>query len=144
MWTTFNSWQWDVNWTNPQVFAEYVDIMLDLANRGVDCLRLDAIAFIVKQIGTTCQNLTGVHVLTQALRDILRVVAPSVSLKAEAIVAPADLVAYLGQGRFAGRISDLACHNSLMVQIWSALVTQDARLMSVALDRFPSIPPNTA
>lgn len=144
VWTTFNSWQWDVNWTNPQVFAEYVDIMLDLANHGVDCLRLDAIAFIVKQIGTTCQNLPGVHVLTQALRDILRIVAPSVSLKAEAIVAPDDLVAYLGQGRFAGRISDLAYHNSLMVQIWSALATQDARLMSVALERFPPIPSTTA
>lgn len=143
VWTTFNSWQWDINWTNPQVFAEYTDIMLNLANRGVDCLRLDAIAFIVKQMGTTCQNLPGVHVLTQALRDILRIIAPSVSLKAEAIVAPDDLVAYLGQGRFAGRVSDLAYHNSLMVQIWSALATQDARLMAVALDRFPPIPPTT-
>lgn len=140
VWTTFNSWQWDVNWTNPSVFCEYVDIMLSLANRGVDCLRLDAIAFIVKQLGTSCQNLPGVHVITQALRSILRIVAPSVSLKAEAIVAPDDLVAYLGQGRFSGKISDLAYHNSLMVQIWSAIAAQDARLMSVALQRFPPIP----
>lgn len=140
VWTTFNSWQWDVNWTNPSVFCEYVEIMLSLANRGVDCLRLDAIAFIVKQLGTSCQNLSGVHVLTQAMRSILRIVAPSVSLKAEAIVAPDDLVAYLGQGRFSGKVSDLAYHNSLMVQIWSALAAQDARLMSIALQRFPPIP----
>jgi amylosucrase len=140
VWTTFNSWQWDVNWSNPQVFIEYASIMLALANRGVDCLRLDAIAFIVKQMGTTCQNLPGVHVLTAALRDVLRIVAPSVTLKAEAIVAPDDLVAYLGQGRFAGRVSELAYHNSLMVQIWSALATCDARIMSVALQRFAPIP----
>lgn len=140
VWTTFNSWQWDVNWTNPEVFCEFVEIIVNLANKGVDCLRLDAIAFIAKQMGTSCQNLPQVHVLTQALRAVLRIVAPSLSFKAEAIVGPDDLVQYLGQGRFAGKISDLAYNNALMVHIWSALATSDARLMAHALNRLPAIP----
>jgi amylosucrase len=140
VWTTFNSWQWDVNWTNPDVFCEFVDIIVNLANKGVDCLRLDAIAFIAKQMGTSCQNLPEVHVLTQALRSVLRIVAPSLSFKAEAIVGPDDLVQYLGLGRFAGKISDLAYNNALMVHIWSTLATSDARLMAHALNRLPEIP----
>ena len=140
VWTTFHSWQWDLNWTNPDVFCEFVDIIINLANKGVDCLRLDAIAFIAKQMGTSCQNLPAVHVITQALRTVLRIVAPSVSLKAEAIVGPDDLVQYLGQGRFAGKISDLAYNNALMVHIWSTLATSDARLMAHALSRLPAIP----
>jgi amylosucrase len=144
VWTTFNAWQWDVNWTNPDVLCEYLAIILDLANRGVECLRLDAIAFIWKRMGTDCQNQPEVHAITQVLRAAARVAAPSLVFKAEAIVAPDRLVAYLGRGTHAGRVSDLAYHNSLMVQIWSALATRDARLMAVALSRFPDIPTTTA
>ncbi|MEZ5115220.1 MAG: alpha-amylase family glycosyl hydrolase [Candidatus Nanopelagicales bacterium] len=140
VWTTFNSWQWDVNWANPDVFCEYADIVLYLANRGVDCLRLDAIAFTWKRMGTDCQNQPEVHDLTQALRAIAHMAAPSLVFKAEAIVGPDQLVAYLGTGAHAGRVSDLAYHNSLMVQIWSSLATRDARLMAQALKRFPVIP----
>jgi amylosucrase len=144
VWTTFNAWQWDVNWANPDVLCEYVQIILDLANRGVDCLRLDAIAFIWKRMGTDCQNQPEVHAITQVLRAAARIAAPSLVFKAEAIVAPDKLVAYLGRGEHAGRVSDLAYHNSLMVQIWSALATRDARLMAVALSRFPDIPTTTS
>lgn len=140
VWTSFNSWQWDLDWDNPDVFCEFAELILWLANRGVDCLRLDAIAFIAKDLGTSCQNLPRVHDITQALRAILRIAAPGVSLMAEAIVGPEDLVAYLGRGRHAGRVSDLAYHNSLMVQIWSALATGDGRLMATSLGRFPRIP----
>ncbi|HEX6888504.1 MAG TPA: alpha-amylase family protein [Candidatus Nanopelagicales bacterium] len=144
VWTTFNAWQWDVNWSNPDVLCEYVAIILDLANRGVDCLRLDAIAFVWKRLGTDCQNQPEVHAITQVLRAAARIAAPALAFKAEAIVAPSQLVAYLGRGQHAGRVSDLAYHNSLMVQIWSALAARDARLMAVALDRFPDIPTTTA
>ncbi len=143
VWTTFNSWQWDLNWTNPDVLCEFLAIILDLANRGVDCLRLDAIAFLWKRMGTDCQNQPEVHAITQVLRAAARIVAPSLVFKAEAIVAPGQLVAYLGRGSHAGRVSDLAYHNSLMVQIWSALAARDARLMAVALSRFPDIPTTT-
>lgn len=140
VWTTFNSWQWDLDWSNPDVLCEFVDIICFLANQGVDCLRLDAIAFIVKRMGTTCQNLPQVHDITQALRAALRIVAPSVTFKAEAIVGPDDLVPYLGQGQHAGKVSDLAYHNALMVHIWSALASHDGRLMAHALRRFPPVP----
>lgn len=140
VWTTFNSWQWDVNWSNPDVFCEFVDIITYLANRGADCLRLDAIAFIWKRVGTNCQGQPEVHAITQALRAAAHIAAPALILKAEAIVAPQELVPYLGQGKHAGKVSEIAYHNSLMVQIWSALASRDARLMARALGRFPIVP----
>jgi amylosucrase len=143
VWTTFNSYQWDVNWSNPDVLLEFLDIIGFLANKGVDCLRLDAIAFLWKRMGTSCQNQSEVHSITQILRSFARIVAPSVIFQAEAIVGPNDVGAYLGQGRFVGKVSDVAYHNSLMVQIWSAFAARDARLMAIALNRFEKLPPGT-
>ena len=144
VWTTFNEWQWDVNWSNPDVFVEFTDIVGFLANQGADCIRLDAIAFTWKRMGTNCQNQPEVHALTQALRAAARIMAPAVIFKAEAIVGPQDVVAYLGQGEHAGKVSDLAYHNSLMVQIWSALAARDGRLLATALSRFAPIPVTSA
>ena len=144
VWTTFNSWQWDLNWANPDVFCEFLDIMLFLANKGVDVLRLDAIAFLWKRLGTACQNQPEVHSITQGLRTAMRIAAPAVIFKAEAIVAPDDLIHYLGRGEHAGKVSDLAYHNSLMVHIWSAFAARDGRLMAQALTRFPPIPITTS
>lgn len=144
VWTTFNTWQWDLNWSNPDVFLEFVDIILHLANKGIDIFRLDAIAFIWKRLGTNCQNLPEVHSITKALRAAARIVCPAVIFKAEAIVAPNDLIAYLGQNGHYGLVSDTAYHNSLMVQIWSSLASRDTRLMAHALGSFPSKPSNSA
>ena len=140
VWTTFNSWQWDVNWANPDVFCEYADIIFFLANAGVEVVRLDAIAFTWKRLGTSCQNQPEVHALTQALRAIARIACPAVAFKAEAIVGPRDLVQYLGQGEHHGKVSDLAYHNSLMVQAWSMFATQDVRLTAHALAALPPVP----
>jgi amylosucrase len=144
VWTTFNSWQWDVDWSNPEVFVEYADIVLFLANAGVEVLRLDAIAFLWKRMGTTCQNEPEVHALTQALRAVVRIACPAVAFKAEAIVGPADLVHYLGHGRHHGKVSDLAYHNSLMVQIWSMLAAGEVSLAVQALRSLPPVPTTTA
>jgi amylosucrase len=144
VWTTFNAWQWDLDWSNPDVFCEFVEIVLFLANQGVDCLRLDAIAFLWKRVGTNCQNQPEVHAITQALRAAARIAAPAMVFKAEAIVGPDEVVEYLGTGRRAGRVSDLAYHNTLMVQAWSALATRDCRLLVHALARFPAKPTTTA
>lgn len=144
VWSTFNNWQWDLNWANPNVFLEFASIVLSLANKGVDCLRLDAIAFIWKSMGTDCQNQPEVHAITQALRGIARVVAPSMIFKAEAIVAPSMVTSYLGSGTRAGKVSDLAYHNSLMVQVWSALASRDARLAAISLSAMPPKPTTTA
>ena len=144
VWTTFNEWQWDLDWANPHVFVEFTDIVGFLANQGADCIRLDAIAFTWKRLGTNCQNQPEVHALTQALRAAARIMAPAVIFKAEAIVGPQDVVGYLGQGEHAGKVSDLAYHNSLMVQIWSALAARDGRLLAMALSRFAPIPVTSA
>ncbi|MDQ1720481.1 MAG: amylosucrase [Pseudonocardiales bacterium] len=144
VWTTFNSFQWDVNWANPDVFVEYADILFFLANAGVEVVRLDAIAFLWKRLGTNCQNQPEVHAITQALHALTRIVSPALLFKAEAIVGPADLVHYLGQGPHHGKVSDLAYHNSLMVQIWSMLAAGDATLAARALANLPPAPSTTA
>lgn len=139
VWTTFNEHQWDLNWTNPAVLAEIVDVMLFLANRGVEVVRLDAVAFMWKRLGTRCQNEPEVHEILQALRAASRIVAPSLIHKEEAIVAPKDLIPYLGAGTHTGREGNLAYHNSLMVQFWSALATRSTSLMTYVLrTHFPT------
>lgn len=140
VWTTFNSWQWDVNWSNPDVLIEYADIMLFLANQGVEVLRLDAIAFMWKRLGTNCQNQPEVHALTAVLRAIARVAAPALAFKAEAIVGPADLVQYLGTEAHTGELSDLAYHNTWMVQLWSMLAARDTTLAVQTLRGLPQTP----
>lgn len=140
VWTTFNSFQWDLNWRNPDVMDEFVSIVLDLANRGVEVLRLDAIAFTIKRKGTDCQGQPEVHAITEVLRAVTRIACPAIDLKAEAIVAPTELLQYLGQGRYTGKVSDLAYHNSLMVQIWSMLASRDVRLAARALGTLPAEP----
>jgi amylosucrase len=140
VWTTFNEWQWDLNWANPDVLVEYADIVLYLANLGVEVLRLDAIAFTWKRLGTSCQNQPEVHAVTQALRTVARITCPALAFKAEAIVGPRDLVQYLGQGEHAGRVSDIAYHNSLMVQVWSMLATGSTGLAKRALSALPPTP----
>jgi amylosucrase len=138
VWTTFNEHQWDLNWANPQVFLEITRIMLFLANQGVDVLRLDAVAFMWKRMGTRCQSEPEVHMLLQALRACCRIACPAVIHLEEAIVAPAEMLPYLGRGKHDGKEGNLAYHNSLMVQFWGALATRDARLMThVLASHFP-------
>ncbi len=140
VWTTFNQWQWDLNWANPDVLVEFAEIVLFLANHGVEVIRLDAIAFVWKRLGTNCQNQPEVHAVTQVLRSVARIAAPALAFKAEAIVGPRDLVQYLGLGEYAGRVSDLAYHNSLMVQVWSMLATESTVLARRALAALPPTP----
>ncbi len=143
VWTTFNQHQWDLNWANPDVLVEMVEIVLHLANRGVGAFRLDAVAFMWKRLGTDCQNQPEVHHLLRALRAASRIAAPSVIHKAEAIVSPSNLVAYLGTGEHTGKVANLAYHNNLMVQFWSSLASGDTRLLRHVLrTHFPATHPN--
>jgi amylosucrase len=144
VWTTFNPWQWDLDWSNPDVVAEVLGVVLRLADRGVDVLRLDAVPFLWKRLGTTCQNLPEVHLLLQALRGLLAIAAPATIVKGEAIVAPDDLVAYQGVGRRTATECDLLYHNQLMVQGWSSLAAQDGALATAALSRMAPTPPHAS
>jgi amylosucrase len=141
VWTTFNAYQWDLDWSNPEVFVAMADVVLGLGAAGVDVLRLDAVPFLWKRRGTDCQNQPEVHEILQALRAVMRIAAPGVAFKAEAIVSPRQLVAYLGTGRHEGKECDLAYHNVLMVLLWSALATRRVALMTHTLRAMPRVPP---
>ena len=143
VWTTFHDYQWDLDYTNPAVFTAMLRTMLDLANHGVDVLRLDAVPFLWKRMGTDCQNQPEAHLLVQAYRGLTRLAAPGVLFKAEAIVAPDMLVQYLGAHDRYRPECDLAYHNQLMVLLWSSLATRDARLAARALSRLRPAPATT-
>jgi amylosucrase len=140
VWTTFNTYQWDLNYANPDVLVEMLDIMLHLANAGVDVLRLDAVAFTWKRLGTNCQNQPEAHLIAQVYRALLAIAAPAVLLKAEAIVAPSDLLPYLGVHRMERPECHLAYHNQLMVMLWSSLASGDAALAGTAMQALPPTP----
>jgi len=144
VWTTFNEFQWDLNYANPAVFAEMLDILLYLANQGVEILRLDAVAFMWKRLGTDCENQPEAHYILQALRALSRIAAPTLLLKAEAIVPPPQLLPYLGQGEATNKECEVAYHNVFMVMLWSSLAERKVTLMTHALQQMPSIPSRTS
>ncbi len=140
VWTTFNEFQWDLNYANPAVFAEMLDIMLYLANQGVEVLRLDAVAFMWKRLGTDCENQPEAHYILQAFRSLSRIAAPALLLLAEAIVPPPQLVPYMGRGAAANKECEIAYHNLFMVMMWSSLAERKVALMTHALQQMPDIP----
>ncbi len=132
VWTTFHSYQWDLNYANPQVFNRMAGEMLYLANVGVEVLRLDAVAFIWKQMGTACENLPEAHLLIQAFNSVARIAAPALLFKSEAIVHPDDVVRYIHPQE-----CQLSYNPLLMALLWNSLATRDVRLLRQALmERF--------
>ena len=144
VWTTFHEYQWDLNYANPMVFRGMLGTMFALANRGIDVLRLDAVPFLWKRMGTDCQNQPEAHLLVQAFRALTGLAAPALALKAEAIVSPDMLVQYLGaHDRFQPEC-DLAYDNQLMVMLWSTMASRDVRLAEQALSRRRPAPQSTS
>ena len=118
--------------------------MFALANRGIDVLRLDAVPFLWKRMGTDCQNQPEAHLLVQAFRALTGLAAPGLALKAEAIVSPDMLVQYLGAHDRYQPECDLAYDNQLMVMLWSTLASRDVRLAEQALSRRRPAPQSTS
>src|ERR671932_687442 len=143
VWTTFWPYQWDLDYANPEVALAMLGEITWLANRGIDVLRMDAVPFMWKRLGTNCQKQPEVHDLVQLLHALTRIAAPAVVFKAEAIVAPEDLVPYLGAHDRERPECEMAYHNQLMVLLWSSVAAQDARLATAALRRMRPIPSNT-
>jgi amylosucrase len=112
--TCFNTYQWDLNYTNPEVFIEMLANLIRLANMGVDVIRFDALAFLWKKVGTDSQNLPEAHQLISLFRMCLQVIAPGVILLAEAIVAPRNIIKYFGEGPLEGNECEVAYNASLM------------------------------
>lgn len=129
--TRFYEFQWDLNYKNPQVFNKVVEVLLTLANKGVDIFRLDAIPYMWKELGTTSMNLPQVHTLLKMMKMIADDVCPSVIFLGEAIVEPKEIVRYFGTR------SDKECNvmynASMMVLLWNSLATKDVRLMERSL-----------
>ncbi|RKX78813.1 MAG: alpha-amylase [Spirochaetes bacterium] len=141
--TVFHNFQWDLNYTNPTVFIEMVKILFFLANQGVDIVRLDAVPYLWKKIGTTGQNLEEAHIILRLMRLCAEIVCPGVLFIAEAIVQPEEIVKYFGTDEFAGRESHLAYHASLMVFFWDAIATTNSRMLRKGLENTPPNPQGT-
>jgi len=127
--TVFNNYQWDLNFRNPAVFNAMLDTIFFYANLGIDVLRIDAPAFIWKQMGTTCQNLPEAHTILKLIKLCIEVATPGMALLGEAIVAPAQIMEYFGTGRFTTHECDFAYNATQMAVQWDALATADTRIM---------------
>ena len=130
--TVFHNYQWDLNYSNPNVFIEMLDTIFFYANLGVDILRIDAPAFIWKEAGTTCQNLPKAHSILRLIKQCVQVAAPGMALLAEAIVAPKEIMKYFGSGLFSAKECDFAYNATQMALQWDALATGDTRVMLAA------------
>jgi amylosucrase len=128
VWTTFNSFQWDLNYANPDVFAAMGAEMLFLANVGIEVLRMDAVAFIWKQLGTTSENLPQAHTLIQAFNALCKIAAPSLIFKSEAIVHPDDVNKYISSNE-----CQISYNPLLMALLWNSLATRKTRLLSYSI-----------
>ncbi len=135
--TVFNNYQWDLNYSNPAVFIEMLDIILYWANKGADILRLDAVAFLWKKIGSICQNEREAHLVLQLMKDCCQVTAPGVLFIAEAIVAPVEIAKYFGEDAINAKECEIAYNASLMALLWDAVATKNARLLTQGIKSLP-------
>ncbi len=135
--TVFNDYQWDLNYSNPAVFIEMLNIILFWANQGVDILRLDAVAFLWKKIGSTCQNEREAHLILQLLKDCCQVTAPGVVFIAEAIVAPVEVIKYFGEDAIIAKECEIAYNATFMALMWDAVATKNARLLNQGIKSLP-------
>ena len=139
VWTTFHTFQWDLNYANPAVFNAMAEEMLALANVGVEVLRLDAVAFIWKQLGTGCENLPEAHTLIQAFNAVARIAAPAMLFKSEAIVHPDEVVKYIRSDE-----CQLSYNPLLMALLWNSLATREVRLLAHSMKARFKIPTGCA
>ena len=136
--TTFYPYQWDLNYHNPRVFNEMMYNFLYLANRGIDIIRIDAVPYIWKELGTNCRNLPKVHTIVRMMRMIGEIVCPSVILLGEVVMEPERVVPYFGT------VDKPECHLlynvTTMATTWHTVATGDARLLRRQLDTVAALP----
>ena len=130
--TVFHHYQWDLNYSNPDVLVAMLGNVLHYANLGVDILRIDAPAFIWKQLGTTCQNLPQAHTLLRLIKQCVQVSSPGMALLGEAIVAPDEIIKYFGTDNYVAKECDVAYNATQMALQWDAIATGDTRVMLAA------------
>ena len=136
--TTFYPYQWDLNYWNPAVFVEMTDNLLNLTNRGIDIIRIDAVPYIWKQLGTNCRNLPQVHTIVRMLRMICETVCPGVLLLGEVVMEPEKVVPYFGT------VEKPECHMlynvTTMATTWHTAAVSDVSLLKRQMDIIDSLP----
>ena len=136
--TTFYPYQWDLNYWNPCVFNEMADNLLFLTNQGVDIMRIDAVPYIWKQLGTNCRNLPQVHTIVRMIRMICEIVCPGTLLLGEVVMEPDKVTPYFGT------IEKPECHMlynvTTMATVWHTVATKDTRLLKKQLDIVSGLP----
>lgn len=138
--TTFYPFQWDLNYGNPTVFNDMTENMLYLANRGVDIVRLDAVPYIWKELGTNCRNLPQVHKLVRMMNIACRIVCPSVLLLGEVVMEPSKVLPYFGTEDKPE--CDMLYNVTTMATIWHTMATRDVRLLKHQLHQIENVPSN--
>ena len=136
--TSFYPYQWDLNYSNPTVFNDMTENMLYLCNQGVDVIRLDAVPYIWKSLGTTCRNLPQVHTLVRMMHLAVDVVCPGTLLLGEVVMEPSKVVPYFGS------LDQPQCHMlynvTTMASTWHTVATRDVRLLKHQLEAVYSLP----
>ena len=136
--TTFYPYQWDLNYANPTVFNDMTDDMLNLCNHGVDIIRLDAVPYIWKELGTPCRNLKQVHTLVRIMRMVCEIVCPGTLLLGEVVMEPSKVVPYFGT------VEKPECHLlynvTTMASIWHTAATKDVRLLQHQMRQVCALP----
>lgn len=136
--TSFYPYQWDLNYKNPRVFNEMMYNFLFLANKGIDVVRIDAVPYIWKELGTDCRNLPQVHTIVRMMRIISEIVCPGVILLGEVVMEPSKVVPYFGT------VDKPECHMlynvTTMATTWHTVATRDVRLLKKQLDIVNALP----
>lgn len=136
--TVFHNYQWDLNYRNPAVLIEMISIILFWANKGADILRLDAVAFLWKRMGSACQNEREAHLILQLMKDCCQVTAPGVLFIAEAIVAPSEVTKYFGEDAINAKECEIAYNATLMALLWDTVATKNAALLNQGIKNLPT------
>lgn len=136
--TTFYPYQWDLNYANPVVFNDMTDNMLYLCNQGIDIIRLDAVPYIWKALGTNCRNLPQVHTLVRIMRMVCEIVCPGTLLLGEVVMEPSKVVPYFGS------VERPECHLlynvTTMASLWHTVATKDVRLLGYQMEQVFALP----
>lgn len=136
--TTFYPYQWDLNYRNPVVFNEMMYNFLYLANKGIDIIRIDAVPYIWKELGTDCRNLAKVHTIVRMMRMIGEIVCPGILLLGEVVMEPEKVVPYFGS------VEKPECHMlynvTTMATTWHTVATRDVRLLKQQMDIISGLP----
>ena len=136
--TSFYPYQWDLNYANPTVFNDMTENLFFLCNQGADIIRIDAVPYIWKSLGTDCRNLPQVHTIVRIMRMAAEIVCPATQILGEVVMEPSKVVPYFGT------LEKPECHIlynvTTMATTWHTVATKDVRLLKHQLGQIFALP----